>query len=401
MTLSNAPGAADVFDVLGGYWGIAAVLIIYWFYLNERGAEITFFSLLLWAIVFRIIGVFGSPILEDDFYRYLLDGCLFVSSGSPYGIAPSSLFLENTLTPECREALNWVNNPDVPTIYGPLLQYVFAFSHLVSPANINLLQLILVLFDLGVIILLRQFASPNNILLYAWNPLVIKEIAFTAHPDIIGVFLVLAAFVALARDDHLKASVYIALACCAKVFALLAVPFILLRVPPKYWLASLFTGMVMYAPFLFQGHTDLFVVGIFAERWVFNPTAFEAFRFFLSDQGARFLCLVLFLAFYGWYMRMEFRAPATPLPRLEWIFGVFFLLSPVFNAWYLLWLLPFAVMHRCYWAWAASLAVSLSYLTGLNLFESNLRAYEIAFEARALEILIVLLAVVMDYRHGH
>lgn len=401
---------------------MAGIVLIYWFYLYQRDAQISFTAILLWALLFRLIGIFGEPLLEDDFYRYLLDGCLFISEGSPYGIAPSSLFLDNDLSPQCRETLNWINNPDIPTIYGPLLQYVFAAAHLASPANIDLLQIIVVLFDVGVILLLKNLARPRSILLYAWNPLVIKEIAFTAHPDIIGVYLLLAAFIALQNQRVLKSSVLIALACCAKIFALLALPFFLYGKPLKYWAITLAVIFLAYLPFLFQGQTDLLVVGLFVERWEFNPTFFAAIKTIIQatfpsasgeiplatpDNIARLICLLGFIAWYAHYFFLYQRRrqyqPDQPIkmPRMEWVFGMFFLFSPVVNAWYLIWLLPFAVMHRCYWAWAVSLVIGLSYITGLNLIESNLGAYEIAAEARVIEFFALSLALWFDWRSGH
>ena len=109
--------------------------------------------------MFLLIGVWGEPILEDDYFRFLLDACLFVTYGSPYGIASESLFLTNDFTPECNAMLTGVNNPHLATIYAPFLQYVFLLSHLISPVNLDLLQLIIVLFDLSIIYVLGKLAS--------------------------------------------------------------------------------------------------------------------------------------------------------------------------------------------------------------------------------------------------
>ena len=170
------PVGADLFDFLGGYWCVAAVIVVYWFWLRANQVELSFRSVFLWAVLFRVIGVWGSPILEDDFYRYLLDGCLFVSTGSPYGIAPSSLFIDNTLSPACEATLSGVNNPDLATIYAPLLQYVFGLSHLLSPSNIHILQLIMVIFDLAGYLAAGQVCVSQHVLLYAWCPWCLKNL---------------------------------------------------------------------------------------------------------------------------------------------------------------------------------------------------------------------------------
>ena len=395
------PAGADLFDFLGGYWCVAAVIVVYWFWLRASQVELSFKSVFLWAVLFRLIGVWGSPILEDDFYRYLLDGCLFVSTGSPYGIAPSSLFIDNTLSPACEATLSGVNNPDLATIYAPLLQYVFGLSHLLSPSNINILQLIMAIFDLAVIWLLGRCAPANHVLLYAWCPLALKEFAFTAHPDVIGACLLLAAFIARKNSRTAVACMLVGLAICAKIFALLALPFFLYRQPLRYWGITFGTIALLYSPFLLQGQTDMPVLGIFVEHWNFNPFLFDLVRVFLSDLPARVLCAVLFLTWLGFYfIKYNRQCSPTEIPRMDWVFGMFLLFSPVVNPWYLVWLLPYAALRPSCWAWTASIIVSLSYVTGLNLADSDLLAYQVAAPARIIEMAGIAVALLIDYRRG-
>ncbi len=398
---SSTLSTMDLLNFLGSYWVAAGILLICWFYHYERDIQPSVGDVILWALIFRIIGIFGSPVLEDDFYRYLLDGCVFVSSGSPYGIAPKELFNGNSLSAECQSALTWVNNPDLPTIYGPLLQYLFAFSHIVSPANINFLQIIVVVFDLILIITMSRLVSQRMLMLYAWCPLILKEIAFTAHPDIVGVSFLFCAFVMRFRQQHLSAAVLIALACTAKIFAFLALPFFLYRKGPKIWFTALGVLIALYLPFIIQGQTNMLVLGIFAERWTFNPILFDLVSILLSDLSARVLCLGLFVTYWCYYFyRYTTDGDQNRFPRMDWIFGMFFVLSPVVNAWYLIWLLPFAALRPSLWAWTASLVISLSYVSGLNLVESTLGAYQIDPYARTLQIGLICLALAFDYRKG-
>ncbi len=404
---SNNDSGIELFDFLGSYWAIGVLVLAYWLYLHNNNLTLSYGAVVFWAVVFRLIGIVGSPILEDDFYRYLLDGCVFLSTGSPYGITPESLFQTHSLSKECQAALTWVNNPDLPTIYAPLLQYIFALAHIISTANINLLQLILALFDIGLILILCRFAPAKNVLLYAWNPLILKEIAFTAHPDIIGVFFLMAAFTARYHQKSALAAVMIALACACKIFAVIALPYFLYKQKFRYWLLSATILVVLYLPFLRQGNTDMLIVGIFAQHWQFNATVFELFRNFLPDLIARGLCLGIFVTGWCYYFyRYHSTHPSNEMsydfswtiPRFDWIFGVFFLLSPVANPWYMIWLLPFAVLRPSYWAWTLSLVVSLTYVTGINLIESDLNAYEIAKWAYAIEIAAISVALFYDYR---
>ena len=339
--------------------------------------------------------------LEDDFYRYLLDGCVFISSGSPYGIAPESLFHANSLSKECHDLLTRVNYPDFPTIYAPILQYVFALAHIIAPANIQPLQFILVLFDLGVILLLCRVTCAKNVLLYAWSPLLIKEIAFTAHPDIIGVFFLLAALSARHHQKTVWATTLITLACASKIIAVLALPYFLYKQPFRHWLLVAALLIALYLPFVLQGDTDIAVIGVFAQYWQFNATVFQLFKNFLPDLIARGACLGIFITWWGYYFyryQLAVSYRGEQMPRFDWIFGIFFLLSPVANPWYMIWLLPFAAIRPSCWAWVLPLAISLTYVNGINMLESNLNAYEIANWAYALEIIIIAVALLYDYR---
>ena len=103
-------------------------------------------------------------------------------------------------------------------------------------------------------------------LLYAWNPLVVKEIAFTAHPDVIAVFLVLAAVVLTRKDRFQGAAVFLALAVGAKTLALPVVPFVLLRARMRDWGLFVAVLALIYMPFVLQGSTDLQTLLVFCAR---------------------------------------------------------------------------------------------------------------------------------------
>ena len=195
--------------------------------------------------------------------------------------------------------LDGVNYPELPTIYAPVTQVVFLVAYWVEPASVAALQAILIAVDLATVLLLLRLAPARNVLLYAWCPLVVKEIAFTAHPDGVGICLLLAAIV-LAR----------------KVFVATASPR---------------------------------------------------------------------------------RAAAIG----DWLFGFLLAVSPVINPWYLLWLLPFAVVFPSFWAWTASAAVLLSHITGLNLPDYSLQPYEQPGWARGLQFGLILLALAADVALRH
>lgn len=326
-------------------------------------------QLLCWAAVFRLIGCMGEPLLEDDFYRYLWDGYRFFQTGSPYGLAPAAFFGDGTLPQGFINVLAQINYPQIPTIYGPTLEYSFLLAHLIAPAQVWPLQLLYSLLDLALVALLLRMAAVRWVLLYAWSPLVIKELAFTAHPDGVGVFLLVLALFWRQRHFFAGAAVALALSVGAKVFAWLLVPFVLWRMPSRYWAVFVLALAGLYLPFLLQGGSgsgsDLAGLQVFVQRWQFNGSLFPLLSQWFEPIAVKVFLAALFLAVYGSLFWRHCRGE-WQMPRGDWLFGAFFLVAPVVNAWYLLWLLPFAVLYPRYWSWTASVAVLLSYLVGIN-----------------------------------
>ena len=360
-------------------------------------AAISPVQLLLWAATFRLFGCLGQPLLEDDFYRYLWDGYRFLESGSPYGIAPAAFFGDRTIPQQFINVLAQVNYPQIPTIYGPTLEYSFLLAHLIVPAQVWPLQVLYSLLDLALIALLLKMVEARWVLLYAWSPLVIKELAFTAHPDGVGVFFLMLALFWRQRQYFAGASVALALSVGAKVFAWLLVPFVLWRMPLRYLAVFALVLIGLYAPFLVHGDADLAGLRVFVERWQFNGSLYRLLQHWLSPVVLKILLAAVFLAFYLWVFARHSRVDWR-MPRGDWLFGVFFLFAPVVNAWYLIWLLPFAVIYPTAWAWSASFAVLLSYMIGINFMgNTDLPLLQRPWWVLSLEYGVVLMAVVFDW----
>ena len=230
--------------------------------------------LIFWAVAFRLCGLVGGPFFEDDFYRYLWDGYLFATAGTPYGAAPEDFFIDQTVPLALQAVLDEINHPELPTIYGPTTQFVFLLGYWLHPGGIATLQSLLIAVDLATLALLLRLAPARNVLLYAWCPLVIKEVAFTAHPDGLGVCLLLAAIVLGQRQHWRSAAMCLGLAVGAKVFALVLVPLVLVRAKLRHWVWFAGTLALLYAPFVVTGETELDSLLVFAREWEFNAAVF-------------------------------------------------------------------------------------------------------------------------------
>ncbi len=240
--------------------------------------------------------------------------------------------------------MDGVNNPDLPTIYPPTTQIVFLLGYWLSPGSVLALQGILVAIDFATIAMLLRLAPATNVMLYAWCPLVVKKIAFTAHPDGIGVCLLLVAIMLVRARRWPAVAVCVGLACGAKVFALVLAPLLLIGARARHWLLCAVTLAALYAPFAIGGGTDLESLKVFAREWEFNSAVVGLLAPAVDPLPAKLVLGLACGAIWLGYARHFARTGSQQVPRGDWLFGALLAASPVINPWYLLWLLPFAAV---------------------------------------------------------
>ncbi len=394
--LARQPGEPElsIFLVLVAWTGLPVFGL--YFHFRRRGEPFPIGRMFFWAVVFRFCGLVGGPFFEDDFYRYLWDGYRFATDGTPYGAAPEAFFPDTNVPAAFQESLDNINNPDLPTIYGPTTQLIFLLGYWLQPGSVTALQLILMLVDLSLVWILLRLTPARNVMLYAWCPLVVKEIAFTAHPDGAGACLLMTAILLVRNRRRGSAAVCLGMAAGAKIFALVLAPLVLMRARPRHWLLFGATLAGLYAPFALMGGTNLTSLQVFAREWEFNSAAFGLLGTLLPRFEARLILGLMFAVFWLRYAARFAQCGQNGIPRGDWLYGGLLVVSPVINPWYLLWLLPFAAIFPSAWAWTASVAVLLSYVIGIHLDDYTLQAYQQPAWIRFLEFGLILLALAYD-----
>lgn len=172
--------------------------------------------IVLFAAAFRAVLLPTTPIQEIDIYRYLWDGEAVAADVNPFRYSPQQvldastedplpgdlrrLVLARDSSPAVRQILSQVHYGELPTVYPPVSQLVFACAAFTTPRTADVHQRLvimkswIVLFDLltlgTVIAILRHVGRPPGwCLTYAWCPLVLKEFANSGHLDSIAAFL--------------------------------------------------------------------------------------------------------------------------------------------------------------------------------------------------------------------
>ena len=387
---SNQP-VPMAFAVFAGIWLVAFVLSLFQAWTVKK-FQISLAHVIFWCVVVRLILVSGTPVYEDDYYRYLWDGKQTVETGTPYGSAPQDFF-DTDQEPQWEEVLSEINNPGLPTIYGPVNQYVFAIAHWIDPANVRVLQLIMALVDIAVIAVLVRLASLAWVAMYGFSPLILKEFALTAHPDLLSVLPLLLGLLFWKRNWFYWSAVALGFAVASKLFAFLLVP-LLLRWRWRPWLVFAAVVLLLHLPL--QGAGNQFEsLSAMASAWFFNaPIYYLTYAHIDFTLMKQILSVVFLLCCAGYFFRGDYQK-TDQIPRGDWLFMGLLLVSPVFNPWYFVFVLVFAVIYPSVWAWLASLTLVFSYATGLQLSSADLEVYEHPPWALMVEFVPIALAIVI------
>jgi len=302
---------------------------------NDRGV---LFLIVVFAVLFRATLLFSEPSLSDDIYRYLWDGRLLIEGINPYSYVPGSSEIINL-----RDAqYEFINHKDIGTPYGPLTILIFALSQYIMN-SVYFMKIPFILFDcLSIVLIVRILTlsgiSKSNVIVYAWNPLVLIEVSGSGHNDSLGIFMLLIAIYGIQQRQRWNSLIGFTLALLSKYFALLFLPAILKSMPKKDWI---FIPVILLAGFLpFAEHLESHVLNILkvGSAWQFNDSLFSLLLFVTNSvpvaKTVVFVSMVLLAA-------LVWRSQWPPVKSAMIMIGGALMLTTTVQQWYLLWIVPF------------------------------------------------------------
>ncbi len=334
----------------------------------------------LWgALLLRLAFLPLLPGLTDDLFRYIWDGMVQWEGINPYEFVPSDPVLA-----EYREGALYekLNSKDYYSIYPPLTQLLFAVAGGVyqgswMPAYF-VLKALLVTVELAGVALLAHLTTARNVLLYAWNPLVLIETAGQGHTEALLVPLLFLAVWAVQRHKAEVASLAVAGAGLVKIYPFVLGPYLLRRFGWRaVWPGALLTVLLCLpyaAPYTLphiKASADLFA-GLFE----FNAGPYYLLKHLLwVGTGSDWSKTI------GPVFRMLFVA-ALPVFYIldawrDWSFrkasllllGTLFVLSTTVHPWYLLPVIALGVLGAqpsWHWLWLGlcSIGTYMFYVEG-------------------------------------
>ena len=151
---------------------------------------------------------------------------------------------------------------NVPTIYLPVAQGVYALSYLLAPSNLVALKGIFLLCDLvtcGALtwLLACKGLDPRHVIIYAWCPLPIVEYALQGHVDPLTIMFTVLAVLCSTSTKHgarVLTGILIGLGALTKIYPIILLAVVLRRRDWSLLAACGVTILAGYLPFLIMGH---------------------------------------------------------------------------------------------------------------------------------------------------
>ena len=351
---------------------IAMCVIFFKFITKKTEQKLTIFPF----IVGITIVLFGWPLFENDQYRYLWEGKVLLFGENPYTTPPNSKLLDHIIF----DGKEYVGYPYLTTIYPPLGILFFSlggfFNYFWGLKTLMLLNGILSYFFYKLLFKRKAY----SLLLTLSIPLIQKEFIQSVHIDLFASFFMLLGV--LHYQDKLKSfgrfSLLYTLSYWSKLLSLLSLHLMIihrglgeLKKPKIILLVALVIISLPLFFYIFIGDlSPLTGAKAFTKSWTWNPGFYFILKtpLGMGKQNARYLSGAFFVLYAG-FVTLRFYLPAKKESNSQNLYeailftytGLIFF-APVYNAWYSIWFLPFAILRGSFFGVMYSLLGCMGYM---------------------------------------
>jgi hypothetical protein len=349
---------------------LIAIYLIFKYRGMWRGSKSLVPIIVLFAVMFRIFLVPADPtVLSKDMYRYIWDGRVQQNGINPYRHPPDADALKKQRDDQVYPNINRKSNP---TLYPAGAQLFFRLFHMIVGDSVSGYKGLMTLFDVLTLFvllgLLRVYQYEEwRLLIYAWNPLVVFEIAYSGHLEGLTVFWMVLAFFFSATNRPTAGVAALAVASAIKLYPALLLPALLNRGQRiKGCFVFAITMILLYLPFLGAGRKVLGFLPIYLQ----NP--YERFNLGLKfvlmqlwpqiDYSLWSIFFLLGLMVAAVFVFFKNKHPIQTIRYAFILIGLLMVLMPAsLHPWYVIILIPFLCFYPAI-AWLLfSCLVTLSY----------------------------------------
>jgi alpha-1,6-mannosyltransferase len=346
----------------------------------------------------RLILIPSSPILEDDYYRYLWDGAVTANEFNPYSLSP--IQVQNhapevpdkiiKLADQSGEIINKINHPKIKTLYPTLAQIVFAISYYFFPWSFTGWKFIMLLGDLlllyFLIRILRELELPISFVAIYWlNPIILHEYFNTGHYDLFALLFTAISIYYFLKNEFVTSSITLALAVGFKIWPILIFPFYLRRLTKQKGkllssvLAFSVFVVIIFIPVFRAGFDENFGFIKYAANWINNAAFYTIIKdsidlftstfkiyYVCADCITRWITIGLIILTVLWLNRKPSLNNRKLVDKILITIAVMFLISPTQFPWYYTWLVLPLVFSPKFSLLMYSFLIPLYYLNFLG-----------------------------------
>jgi alpha-1,6-mannosyltransferase len=337
LAITQARLGSPLFFAIAPFFGVCHIAALVWFSRGNTDRRWVKFAVAC-AIACRVPLMVGPVNYDSDMVRYVWDGRVQRFGYNPYSVVPSDPSLAHTHT---ADSVRMPSRHD-RTPYPPAAQLFFRLMDTVWESA-RVMKSVLTILDMGTIFLvwrwLRLTGRPEWLVLgYAWNPLVILEIAHSGHIDALGAFWIAAAAYLMARQRRSLAAVAYTLAVATKLLPLVLAPLFIGRVRVRDIALGAATLILLYLPFMSGGTIPIGAITTVVAHIRFNSPIFRPLAWVITPTGAAAFALLAGLATAAW---ARWKLPIESAAAWAWPMAVAVACAPVVYPWYLLYFTPF------------------------------------------------------------
>ncbi len=338
LAITQAPLGSPVFFACATVAGMAYLVMLGRVWHEAQAPRRLLWTALALALAFRAPLVGPRVGNDSDMVRYLWDGRVQTLGYNPYLVVPADPAMRATHTDETLR----MPSLRAHTPYPPGAQLFFRLVVSIHDST-RAMKVALVACDLLTMAVLWRWLvltgrSEWLVLAYAWNPLVVLEVAHSGHMDALGALWITASAYWLARRRTALASIAFVLAVATKLLPIVLLPLYWKRVRLRDALAAGALLAILYLTFTGGDILPFGAVPNVVANIRFNGPLFRSIARFSSPQAAAVVAVGIGMLVAAW---ARWRLDASHPAAWAWPMAIALACAPVIYPWYLLYLTPF------------------------------------------------------------
>ena len=363
----------------------------------QKTKEIRWKEILWIGISFRLILLFSTPWLSQDFCRFFWDGEIQLLGFNPYEFSPNELLssdqkslFSKTLFDGMGELSqsNYSNYPPVSQWLYTVLAFVSNGKLFYMIIGLRLVHIVadVGLFFIGTDLLKKLKLHKKNIGWYFLNPLVIIELIGNLHGEGLMLLFLLFAVFMLTENRLLNAGIFMAMGVGAKLIPLF---FLLILIYPQKWKDRFYflgsfslSSFVIWGPYLsvLMGGNYWLTIRLWFDTFEFNGSIYNLIRSIgYQIRGYNIIKIIgKYTPFFvmGMVFIFSILKKNDTLSRrfksMLFLITTYFFISTTVHPWYVITPLLFCVFTNYRFALLWSATVTLSYTSyGIHEFYTN------------------------------